>query len=92
MFLVELPDGVFKCKSCEDFRCTGRIPFEQHLVGQKHLKNVHRRKDQSSPKSTSEASSLVVKSPTLTVPTSPALAVVAANMSDACMGYLICIL
>lgn len=79
---IELPGGVFKCKSCEDFTCTGRIPFEQHIVGQKHLKNVQRSKE-SSPKSNSEASSLVVKSPTLTVPTSPASAVVAANMSDA---------
>jgi hypothetical protein len=31
---VVLPDGSFKCKSCEDFVCSGRIPFEQHLVGQ----------------------------------------------------------
>lgn len=37
--VVVLPDGTFKCKSCDDFVCSGRIPFEQHLVGQRHLKN-----------------------------------------------------
>ncbi len=36
---VVLLDGTFKCKSCDDFACSGRIPFEQHLVGQRHLKN-----------------------------------------------------
>ncbi|XP_046638290.1 uncharacterized protein LOC124316402 [Daphnia pulicaria] len=42
---IVLPNGNFKCKSCDDFECSGHIPFEQHLTGKKHLKNVQRGKE-----------------------------------------------
>jgi hypothetical protein len=44
-YIVVLPNGNFKCKSCDDFECSGHIPFEQHLTGKKHLKNVQRGKE-----------------------------------------------
>ena len=52
-FIVALANGIFKCKICEEFKCSGNIPFEQHLAGQKHLKNVQRVKEatQSNPSS-----------------------------------------
>lgn len=56
--VVVLPDGSFRCKSCDDFFCSGPIPFEQHLAGQRHLKNIQRHRE-----STKSSSSSPVKSP-----------------------------
>lgn len=42
---VALPNGNYKCKTCNDFECSGFIPFEQHLIGQKHMKNIQRAKE-----------------------------------------------
>ncbi|XP_057373569.1 uncharacterized protein LOC130694513 [Daphnia carinata] len=39
---IALPDGNYRCKICNDFVGSGRIPFEQHVIGQKHMKNVQR--------------------------------------------------
>lgn len=44
-YIVVLSNGNFKCKSCDDFECSGHVPFEQHLTGKKHLKNVQRGKE-----------------------------------------------
>ncbi|KAK4015925.1 uncharacterized protein LOC116925700 [Daphnia magna] len=42
---IALPNGNYKCKTCNDFECSGFIPFEQHLIGQKHMKNIQRAKE-----------------------------------------------
>lgn len=42
---IALPNGNYKCKTCNDFECSGFIPFEQHLRGQKHMKNIQRAKE-----------------------------------------------
>jgi Zinc-finger double-stranded RNA-binding/Zinc-finger of C2H2 type len=38
-FSVILPDGSYKCAICGDI-CTGRIPYEAHIKGKKHLKKL----------------------------------------------------
>ena len=80
--VVALPGGVFRCKFCEDFACTGHIPFEQHVVGQKHLKNVQRSKESSATKSPdlpSTSYNLLQSS----LPTTSS-SVASIDMSDAC--------
>ncbi|KAI9556511.1 hypothetical protein GHT06_016300 [Daphnia sinensis] len=58
---IALSDGSYKCKFCNDFVCSGLIPLEQHVTGQKHMKNVQRATE--SPIQSSSSSP--VKSPPL---------------------------
>ena len=76
-----MPGGVFKCKSCEGFTCSGPIPFEMHVVGQKHLKNVQRNKEfaTKSPDLPSTAHPMLQSS----LPKIPS-SIVSIDMSDAC--------
>jgi len=40
---VRQPDGQYKCGICGDGAIiSGPLPMQQHLMGQKHMKNVQR--------------------------------------------------
>ena len=41
---------------CVDFVCSGNVPLQAHLIGQKHLKNVQRNSSTGTPQPVSTAS------------------------------------
>jgi hypothetical protein len=90
-YIVASPNGKFKCQSCDDFECTGQIPFEQHLIGKKHLKNIQRGKESSTQFNTAVKSPLYgQQQPTTHLVHSPAavnsgsLPIALADVSSAC--------
>jgi hypothetical protein len=88
-YIVVLPNGNFKCKSCDDFECSGHIPFEQHLTGKKHLKNVQRGKESTQFNTAVKSPLYGQRQPTTLVHSPPAmksgsLPIALATVSSAC--------
>ena len=75
-----MPGGHIKCKSCEDFTCTGPIPFEMHVASQKHLKNVLRNKESSARTSSPDL-------PSTAYDDMPQSSSASEDMSNACKLY-----
>ena len=58
--LVLQPDGVYNCKVCVEFSCSGPIPMEAHLNDKPHLDNLMRSNLKKLP-----LEQLTISSPTL---------------------------
>lgn len=61
------PNNSYRCLYCVDFVCSGIVPMEAHLVGQRHLKNVQR-KGLTESNSSQLANNSGLSSPTSSLP------------------------